>query len=428
MPRQGRVTDVVSGVPDVHSAALLTLIDRLSEISVRGLSEMYEPRSLSFPRTLREGAAKRGLVAEGMSVRYAAIAALGLSRLGEHARRTVLAGRDVGDLVPGILGLALAGRDPGAMALSVWAAVEVASATGPDVELAQPDRLARALDRLSGHVRTATTASTVEHAWTLVALLGAARSGEATELAGGEDQLAEATHRAARLLLAAQGPSGLFPHVLPADRLGRFRSHVGCFADQAYAVQALARYATATGDVAALQAAAGCADRLVARQGPHGQWWWHYDWRYGTVVERYPVYSVHQHALAPMALMELREAGGPDHRPAVAAGLRWLVERPESNAELIADELGVVWRKVGRHEPRKMVRKLRSAASARDPERQVRWLDMLCPPGAVDRECRPFELGWLLYAWEPSRAEPAIDEPAHVVLRQRSVQTAGERA
>src|SRR4051812_27007489 len=137
MPRQGRVADVVSGVTDVHSVALPTLLGRLSEISVRGLSEMYEPRSLSFPRTLREGAAKRGLVAQGMSVRYAAIAALGLSRLAEPARRGVLAGRDVGDLVPGILGLALAGRDPGATALSVWAAVEVAAATGPDVVLSQ---------------------------------------------------------------------------------------------------------------------------------------------------------------------------------------------------------------------------------------------------------------------------------------------------
>src|SRR4051812_5996547 len=353
MPRQGRVADVVSGVTDVHSVALPTLLDRLSEISVRGLSEMYEPRSLSFPRTLREGAAKRGLVAQGMSVRYAAIAALGLSRLAEPARRGVLAGRDVGDLVPGILGLALAGRDPGATALSVWAAVEVAAATGPDVTLSQPERLTRPIDKLSGNVRPASTASTVEHAWTLVALLAAARSGEATELAGGADQLADATDRAAHLLLAAQGSSGLFPHVLPADQLGRFRSHVGCFADQAYAIQALARYATATGDRAALDAAARCADRLVALQGGHGQWWWHYDWRYGTVVERYPVYSVHQHAMAPMALMELREAGGPDHRPAVAAGLRWLVERPESNADLIAAGLGGGGAKAARPDPAK---------------------------------------------------------------------------
>jgi hypothetical protein len=107
-----------------------------------------------------------------------------------------------------------------------------------------------------------------------------------------------------------------------------------------------------------------------------------------------------------MALLELRETGGPDHRAAIADGLAWLVKRPESAAELIAEDLGVVWRKVGRHEPRKMVRTFRSAASAAEPALRLAWLDWVFPPGPVDRECRPFELGWLLYAW---RAEDPLD-------------------
>jgi hypothetical protein len=394
----------------------MSLVHRLSDISVRGLAEMYEPRNQTFPRTVRAGARRGELVAEGMSVRYAAIAALGLSRLDERTRRQVLAGRDVHDLLPGILGLALAGRDQGGIALAVWAAVEVGSATRPELLRAEQDRLARALDKLTGTLRSGAAAPTVEHAWTVLALLAASGSAEATELAGGPEQLAEATDRAVQRLLVAQGPGGLFPHAMPADRLGRFRSHVACFADQAYTVLALARYARARSDGPALTAAARCADRLVALQGDQGQWWWHYDWRHGRVVERYPVYSFHQHALAPMAFLELRESGGPDHRAAVARGLGWLVRPPESNADLIADELGVVWRKIGRHEPRRLVRRLRSAACARRPGRQVRWLERLCPPGAVDRECRPFELGWLLYAWHPARPAPTETVPRVVLL------------
>ena len=147
----------------------------------------------------------------------------------------------------------------------------------------------------------------------------------------------DAWRAAAQRLLAAQGATGLFPHHLPADMLGRFRSHVGCFADQAYAMQALARYGRETGDAACYRGGTvrGPARRL---QGEGGQWWWHYDWRHGNVVERYPVYSVHQHSVAPMALLELAEAGGPDHRAAVAAGLGWLVERPESREQLIVDD------------------------------------------------------------------------------------------
>jgi hypothetical protein len=425
-----RVRDIMTTVPNVHSIDLRSLLDRLSKLSLRGLAEMYEPRSRSFPQTLRARAANLPPVAAGMSVRYTAIAALGLSRMDPSTRREVLSGQDVPDLLPGVLGLALAGRGPGAIALSAWATIELASEAAPGAVLAEQDRLARALDRLLANIRTGVPVPTVDHAWTLVALLGAGRSGEGAELAGGTEQLAEATDRAAGRLLAAQGPTGLFPHYLPADRLGRFRSHVGCLADQVYPIQALARYTAATGDAGALDAAGRCADRIVALQGDQGQWWWHYDWRHGTVVEGYPVYSVHQHAMAPMALMELREAGGPDHRRAVADGLGWLLERPESAADLIDDELGVVWRKVGRREPRKIVRKVRSAASSGELGLRLTWLDPVFPPGPVDRECRPFELGWLLYAWHPAPPlEPiGVQTVAGVVTLPRSGQPAGERS
>jgi hypothetical protein len=393
----GRVRDVMTVVPEVQSLDVRSLLERLSKLSIRGLAEMYDPRTRSFPQTLRARGVDVPPVVEGMSVRSTAIAAMGLSRVDPRTRRHVLGGQDLSELLPGILGLALAGRDRGAIALSVWAATEIGS-TGPDTVLGERERIARAVDRLLGSVRTEAPVPTVDHAWTLVSLVGAARTHGLAELAGGED-LAEAVDRAAERLLAAQGPTGLFPHFLPSDRLSRLRSHVGCFADQVYPIQALARYAAATGNGRALAAAGRCADRIVALQGDQGQWWWHYDWRHGTVVECYPVYSVHQHAMAPAALLELQEAGGPDHRAAVAEGLGWLLERPESAADLIADDLGVVWRKVGRREPGKIVRRVRSAASSRQPDLRMTWLDRVFPPGRVDRECRPYELGWLLYAW-----------------------------
>lgn len=398
MSGAGRAHDVMSVVPQISSTELRSLLERLSRLSLRGLAQMYDPRSRSFPHTVRGRSRDLHLVAEGLSVRYTAIATLGLSRMDEPARREVLAGQDLSALLPGVLGLALAGRDPGAIALSLWATIEAGRAL--DGGMPEKDRVARALDRLLTNIRTGVPVPTVDHAWTLVALLGAGSSDDLATSAGGHDQLLAVTQRAAQRLLAAQGPSGLFPHHLPARQTPRLRYHVSCFADQVYPIQALARYAAFTGDLAALDAAARCADRVVALQGERGQWWWHYDWRRGEVVEQYPVYSVHQHAMAPMALLELDEAGGPDHRAAIAAGLAWLVKRPESAADLIAEDLGVVWRKVGRHEPRKMVRTFRSAASAADPGLRLTWLDWMFRPGPVDRECRPFELGWLLYAWQ----------------------------
>jgi hypothetical protein len=416
----GRVHDVVDAHPDISSIDLRELLSRLSRVSVRGLATMYEPRSRSFPHTLRESASDRPPVARGMSVRYTAIAALGLSRTDPCTARDVLRGQELPTLLPGILGLALAGRDPGALALSVWAALEVGTGRGDEVVSTELERLSRVVERLIEHARTAAPVPTVEHAWTLVALLAAEGTGVLAETDGGAEHLAEEVDRAAQRLMSAQATTGLFPHHLPPDRLGRLRSHVACFADQAYSIQALARYATATGDLRALEAASRCAHQLAALQGDHGQWWWHYDWAGGTVVERYPVYSVHQHALAPMALLELWEAGGADHRAAVAQGLGWLVRHPETDAELIADEPGVVWRKVGRRDPSKLVRKARSAASATAPGRRLPWLDVVFPPGRVDRECRPFELGWALYAWQPDELPVSRDRQLSPELSRMS--------
>ena len=33
------------------------------------------------------------------------------------------------------------------------------------------------------------------------------------------------------------------------------------------------------------------------------------------------------------------------------------------------------------------------------PSLHLPWLEAAFPPNQVDYECRPYELGWLLYAW-----------------------------
>ena len=230
----------------------------------------------------------------------------------------------------------------------------------------------------------------------------------AARFLGPTDDLAQATRD---LLLAHQGPQGLFPHALPPESLGRVRAHVGCFADQVYPIQALARHGGATADAACVTAANRCAARITELQGPDGQWWWHYDSRGGSVVEGYPVYSVHQHAMAPMALADLAAAGGDDHADAVYRGLDWLTTHPEVFDDLVDAPLGVIWRKVGRREPAKLVRKLNAVTTSLRPG-LVAPTDSLFPATLIDHECRPYELGWLLYAWSrPTFASPVSADP-----------------
>ncbi|WP_207400929.1 hypothetical protein, partial [Actinomadura roseirufa] len=225
--------------------------------------------------------------------------------------------------------------------------------------------------------------------------------------AGGGGETRAHLERARDRLLGALRGRALFAHEAGGTGLvPRYRAHVGCFADQVYPIQALARI----GDDAAVAAADSVAEGICGAQGPGGQWWWHYDARTGAVVEGYPVYSVHQHAMAPMALLDLADAGGADRLDAVAKGVRWLSRPPETGTSLLPGrepgEPVMTWRKVARNDPRKAVRGVRAATTALRPGWRLGSLDRRFPPVAVDRECRPYELGWLLHTWlDPSTRE-----------------------
>jgi hypothetical protein len=365
------------------SRSTAPFVAELISMSLQALPAMYRSDRHEFVQTVRRDPdAPYGLRGEGKNLRYAAIVALGAARLPLAAQQELLVGLSAAELAGVVAERGLDIADPGAAALAAWAACEVG--------VNSPDAL---LDRLAREVKAATPIPTVDYSWTLTALLAATKLPAASSTV---DSLAE---QAAERLLAAQGAQGIFPHLLPRQALGRLRAHVGCFADQVYPIQALSRYYARSGDTRALEAAQRCADRIIELQGSAGQWWWHYDVRTGDVVEGFPVYSVHQHAMAPMALFELADAGGADNSAAIELGLSWLKTHPETTDELLDPATGAIWRKVGRREPRKATRMARSVSTSFSPRLRLGLLDRAFPPGPVDYECRPYELGWLLYAW-----------------------------
>lgn len=363
------------------------LVTRLLTVAERGLAQSLLPTGeMAFTRratTHGDGSVTVG--AAGSSLRYGAISALGAGTLMEDQQRAALGGSTAREFCGPLISAAESSNDPGAVALVCWAAAELGHADASHA-------LARllAVDDCRGDVPT------VQAAWTLTALLAARQVGDA------EAALARARDR----LLGARHPdAALFPHTTSPSVGPWYRRHVGCFADQVYPIQALARLHAQMGDPVALQSATDCAEQICRLQGAAGQWWWHYDSRTDGVVEGYPVYSVHQHAMAPMALFDLESSGGPSQLDAVLSGLRWLVDRPETQERLVRDDLDLVWRKVGRREPRpKTVRAVHGVASAARRGLRIPGVDALFPPGPVDHECRPYELGWLLYAWNRTPA------------------------
>ncbi len=326
----------------------------------------------------------------GTSTRYAAITALGVRFLPEDRQRAALGGRTAQEFTGLLIESLPAVTNLGDAALIAWAAAET-----------EHPKLSDALAQVDTLDQEGRPQYTVEAAWVLSALAAARNT---------VDVERRFTTARDRLLRARIGDSPLFPHATGPGLLPWYRDHVSCFADQTYPLQALARaHASGDGDPEALAAAEACAARICALQGDGGQWWWHYDARTGGVVEGYPVYSVHQHAMAPTALFDLTDAGGSDFGASVRKGLRWmtdvpeLAEHPEKQESLILDELGATWRKVFRGDPKKAVRAARGLGTRVAPSLRLKSLDRVYPPVSVDRECRPYEFGWMLHAWQGGR-------------------------
>jgi hypothetical protein len=365
-------------------------VARLRERALRGLARMYRPDEGLF--AFRIGRSGKELILQGVSPRYTAIALIGLAGEEEAVQRSVLGGRTAREACARLLDERKRPENLGDVGLTLWAA----SAAGCKDRQSVVEQLLALRPADAPH-------PTVDVAWTLAALCADLRA-----------VVGSLRQRLAHRLIGSYGRGvGTFPHRLGGRGIG-LRDHVCCFADLVYPVHALARYAEVFGDTEARDVALSCAGEICARQGLDGQWWWHHDCRTGDVIERYPVYAVHQDAMAPMAFLAVESAAGVDLRSSIDMGLAWLAHAPElSGGSLVDEGADLIWRKVARREPAKLARYLQAAASRLNPALRIPGLDSLFPPGAVDHEDRPYHLGWLLHAWPADRA--AVWRPSTVM-------------
>lgn len=353
-------------------------------LAVERLRETYDRDRRLFSRQIRNGewASTQGTE----EITSTAICLIGLSRAGVSPNEIDL---QLEETFSSLCGATRRQGYVGALGLSLWAHAlygaggveDVAAASGID------------LQSLGG---TFPTLTTMELAWLVSGLCHQAAAGDGRardwlpEVLGG---LVDRYSRNGRLFAhAAKG----------APLAHRLRRRVANFADQIYPLQALALASLVTGDVEPRQIAADCAERLVALQGDLGQWWWHYDPKAGAVVGRYPVYAVHQHGMAPMAFNSLRAAGGPDLETAADRGRAWLTHN-ELGLNLIESTSGIIWRDIERSEGA-MARRLRQLrALVGRPDR-----NQATPPEELrlNREIRPYEWGWLLFAQAMAEAAP----------------------
>lgn len=151
-------------------------------------------------------------------------------------------------------------------------------------------------------------------------------------------------------------------------------------------LHALSRFVQVTGDEEIRTKVREALNGFLALQGPKGQWWWTYS-NDGKVLQRYPVYTIHQTAAGPFAIKPAAKVV-PELAAAVKTAeersLNWLWGDNELGKSLYDEEHRVLWRSIT---PPKLMRKARQLTSI-VPETMFRF----------DKETRSYEYGWSLYA------------------------------
>jgi hypothetical protein len=357
------------------------VIRTLRSIAVHLLARTYRPEERMFAFRLKRNA--KDEILQGVSRRYTAIALIGLASEEEFTVTQVLGNHSLKDVCEHLLKNIDQMEDLGELALTTWAARGL-----------EHPCTHKAIDILRHFSTLKRAYPTIELSWALTALvIGASQVTDLTL----------AKRLAETLMDSFNKKSNTFFHGPSRKGLSSVCSHVSCFADFVYPIQALSYYYQATQDSRAAEIACCCAEHMCELQGDDGEWWWHFDNRTGRVLERFPVYSVHQDSMAPMALLALNKACGVSFPGAIEKGIHWLLHPPEISGSLIDAERNIIWRKVARREPRKLVRSLQAVLSCFHSGLRMPGMDILFPNCSIDYESRPYHMGWILHAWPNSR-------------------------
>jgi len=353
-------------------------IQHLLDLAAHGLVPMLDDQTQLFCYKLK--GSPDGLVREGQSPRYTAITLLGLNRLQNSGVSSPIA---ISPVLDQLLSNTKWVDNIGDLGLLLWLCAQVAPDRLPEV-----DHQLHATTALQ-HYPDAGHGQTMELAWLLTGLCYWCQASP-----GKQSELADLAIEVYSRLICNQGKHGVFGHAARQGSLaGRTRGWIGSFADQVYPIYAMALFYKIFGERDAEVRALQCGLAICGAQGEKGQWWWHYDSSTGHVIDGYPVFSVHQHAMAPMTLFRLGDVSGKDFRPWISRGLEWIHGNNELRFDMESSASSVVWRCIFR--PSSRLKLYLNAALHRESAEIVESSSRL----QVLFECRPYELGWLLYAF-----------------------------
>jgi hypothetical protein len=308
----------------------------------------------------------------GKSVRYSIIVLLGLLRRKASGVEPIVA---VDELFLAIeahrstLGV-------GDLGLLLWAEVRIG--------IGEATETIALLDRLSADTEALDGLEGMEAAWFVI--------GSVVAVSAGLPARALADRAIGQLRSRRSLRSPLFRHTA----LGRGRAAVPNFATEVYSLLALCEIASADMDRDALADAVRLADALIALRQPDGGWPWLFDADRAVVVEPYQVYSVHQDAMAPMALFALAEVSGDQsYAQAAIESSRWGFGNNELGFHFYDLHNRFAHRSIRREGWAQRTDLAINVALAKGGSHRRANLGRL----TIETTCRPYHLGWVLEAW-----------------------------
>ena len=256
------------------------------------------------------------------------------------------------------------------------------------------------LDRVRSHLGNPRALNMQDLAW---GLWGACRAAQAGLTSG--EEVARAVFSTLRDDFVSTR-SGL-----PRHTTTRYRRDIVSFGSLVYFLRGMHEYADAFGDASAARLFQAGVLRALAFQGPRGEWPWLIRTSTGAVLDLYPVFSVHQDSMAMLFLLPAYDQGLPGAAEAVPRSLAWCFGTNELEERFYVQEPFFAYRSIERidHAPR-MRRFVRAVT---EPVRGKATLN--ARRVRVNRECRSYHLGWILYVWagrsEASAHEHTSEQP-----------------
>ena len=195
--------------------------------------------------------------------------------------------------------------------------------------------------------------------------------------------------------------------LLARHNLSRHRGRVVSFGGTVYFLRSVYEYGSLSGTARPARLFESGVRAMLKLQGPRGEWPWMISVRTGIPLDFYPVFGVHQDSMAMLFLLPALDDGLVDVESAIGRSVAWSLGDNELGEPMYGRDRFFAYRSIRRDQvlfrQRRFARSLARAVVDR-PGSLTGGRGL-----AVNRECRSYHLGWILYTWAGRSDQPGLE-------------------